>query len=32
MLMARKSNNEDAKRQLMPIVRHLIQKVVIGGI
>jgi site-specific DNA recombinase len=30
MLMARKGDNEDAKRQLMPIVRHLVQRVVIG--
>ncbi len=30
MLMARRGKNEDAKRCLMPIVRQLVQKVVIG--
>ena len=30
MLMARKGKNEEAKRMLMPIVRQLVQKVVIG--
>lgn len=29
-LQARRGKNEDAKRQVMPIVRSLVQKVVIG--
>ncbi len=30
MLMARRGKNEEAKRMLMPIVRQLVQKVVVG--